>query len=778
MPASATLSPRSVDDAASARLTRLVQSINDTARMSRTTVSLLLGVALYLAVTMLSASDAMLFYDGQIRLPQTSVSMPIVLGYLIAPPVFLYLHLQTVFLLRVLARKIRVFEHALNAEYPLSLPAPTVVKKTREDYRNLLSAFAFVQILSTGARPSRMARFLMWISMTAVPIILLLAIDLSFVRYQSEAATWSHHIVFALDLLFVVLFKREVFDRLRDLSSDPCPQPAVSQKRNVVTAIPRLLAWHIIGDDTMAFRQRALRSASTLACVLVVLFLVVMAQPPQRDDDREAVWRLDDVLPSDVITDGKSSYGIGEIWERLVAGQNWIDVIPCKLFDLACRYLRVRSTPAVRFGSVDNSDDIPDFLISNRNLRFADFRRAGLRELSIIDSDLHEAQFVEAELANVSIEISHLSDVDASYANFRGKFDLRRSDIDGANFGNADFSNARLRNVDFSVGRSVKGAKFVGAHLEGVNFQSVDLRNIDFSGAYFERSADLSYADVKRASFNDATLRHLDLRRVIGLRTANLAGADLTSVNLGCLDTADSDLDEAGPSTKNLRTKDYATLDSDDVADATRLCADLRRVNLSGAILARARMKGADLTRADLSGANFARARLESVDLTGADLSGADLSEARLKGADLNRAELANATLTNARMEGAILTETNLSGATLTNADLENSDLSHADVVAADLKEAELDNANLLRADFSRAILSKADLDGANLGYANFTDATLFRADLSDADLEETTLEGADLESAFMFRVKNLACAQLLKAKNWWTVLGIGRRCE
>jgi len=66
------------NEARNARLRALADSINDTARMARTTLTLALVVALYLGVTPLSSSDLNLFLNGQVVLPQVGVGVSVV----------------------------------------------------------------------------------------------------------------------------------------------------------------------------------------------------------------------------------------------------------------------------------------------------------------------------------------------------------------------------------------------------------------------------------------------------------------------------------------------------------------------------------------------------------------------------------------------------------------------------------------------------------------------------------------------------------------------------
>ena len=108
------------DEAQYQRLRTLTDSVNDTARTARTTLSLLLLVALYLALTLGASTDENLLRNGQVVLPQVGVGLSIVQSYIYAPLIFLLMHGHALFMLSVLARKVRTFEAVVKKRaFPL-----------------------------------------------------------------------------------------------------------------------------------------------------------------------------------------------------------------------------------------------------------------------------------------------------------------------------------------------------------------------------------------------------------------------------------------------------------------------------------------------------------------------------------------------------------------------------------------------------------------------------------------------------------------------------------
>ena len=85
-------------------LRTLTDSINGNANVARTVIALLLLLALYLFLTLVASTDKNLLLDGQVLLPQLGVGLAVSISYVLAPPVFLYLHLHAMLVLATLTR--------------------------------------------------------------------------------------------------------------------------------------------------------------------------------------------------------------------------------------------------------------------------------------------------------------------------------------------------------------------------------------------------------------------------------------------------------------------------------------------------------------------------------------------------------------------------------------------------------------------------------------------------------------------------------------------------
>ena len=96
-------------------LRTLTDSINGNANVARTVIALLLLLALYLFLTLAASTDRNLLLDGQVLLPQLGVGLAVSTSYVLAPPVFIYLHLHAMMALATLARQMRTYDTLVRA---------------------------------------------------------------------------------------------------------------------------------------------------------------------------------------------------------------------------------------------------------------------------------------------------------------------------------------------------------------------------------------------------------------------------------------------------------------------------------------------------------------------------------------------------------------------------------------------------------------------------------------------------------------------------------------
>ena len=446
--------------------------------MARGTVSLLLLVALYLGLTLVVSSDENLLINGQVALPQTGVGISIVQSYIFAPPIFLYLHIQTLYLLSVLARKVHTFETALAKEFPGTNSQEgqnKIQPKKYQEYWDWLSAFAFVQLFRQDD-VSLLSTVLTWLSTIVIPLLLLFTIDLSFVRYQSTSITISHHIIFLLDLLSVEMFRRRML-------------------------IPTLVKISLFAADTA--------KVAWVFCILFMIIMIFNAFPPRFQlrtvtQDQYQIWR-----------------------GSKVDKKNLLDAGPCEWWGLACRYLEVSRARLMNMGPED-LDDVDMLELSRRNLRFGKFVNARMTNANLNGAVLQGATLRSAQLKGVNFEgallqASTLRNADLQDTNLKS-IRLQSADLRRAQLQNADLEMANLQGADLSQAQ-MRGANLNWAQLQGTNLKSAQMQGVTL-GAVQLQGANLNSANLEGADLNWAQLQGADLSQAV------LKGTDLSQAQL------------------------------------------------------------------------------------------------------------------------------------------------------------------------------------------------------------------------------------------------------
>lgn len=531
------------NEAQSLRLRALADSVNETARMARTTLSILLIVALYLALTLFASTDENLLRQGQVKIPQLDMGLPVVQSHIFAPLIFLFLHSHALLMLSVLARKMRTFEVAVREDI-LATKGSHARATKRKEYRDWLSSFAFVQRFQRDAEISCASRVISSLATSAIPLTLLFIIDISFVRYQNTSITRGHHIIFLSDLVLVVLFYWKLSGQRVVFNPRLFGQRVVRMLRHFVILAKRIVSnSRLRGPRMMKLFRWVGKLIYGLIASFMVLLLYFAAHPPGEDESPQSIWQ-----------NGKS-ITLKELFGTILGSHNFLDVVPCRLWAMGCRYLDVRNL----------KDQEEKFSLVKRNLRFARFDSAVFKSVNFSGAQLQGANFSgQAQLQGVILQ------------------------------------NARLQGANFSRAQ-LQGAYFSGAHFErtkttnfyGANLQRADFFNTKLQGAY------ISGVDLQGAYFQQAQVQGMDLRQV------KLQGADLSGAQL-----QGTDLQEAQLQGANLSG---AELEGANLSEAQLQGADLSGAKLEGANLSGAQLQGADLLDAQLEGVNLKNAGLQCI---------------------------------------------------------------------------------------------------------------------------------------------------------------------
>ena len=530
------------------RLRFLSETVNETARIARVNVSLVLIAALYLALTLLSATDENLLRNSIVTLPQLQTGISLKLSYIFAPIVFLYLHVQTLFLLIVLAQKVKRFQTVLDDE------TTNATDKEKAECRDWLSAFSFVQVHGSTGAFAWFTRILVWLGISAIPLTLFFLIDLSFMRFQSLGISVIHHVCFLADLVAVYWFNRQaVPDRL---------QFRWRYLRELFR--PNGGSW--VSGERM--RKLGIISWVTLKTVIVTL-LLIYAWPPEYESnssDAKEYWYDDEIIGFNIFDD------------VLCPESPWRGV---------CRYLNVSGKTLTRFGSdweaavapkKFEGDEAEQYRrrfgldLEQRSLRFAVFEGAWIPAIKLTRADLRGAKFISVRANGADLRYAEMNGADLSDAEMNG------ADLRYAKMYDADLSDAKMNDTVLHF------AEMNGAELIETKMNGADLSKAKINGA------DLSYAKINDAILYSAELNDTDLY-FAKMNRADLSDAKMNGADLSYAEMNDADLSDA-------------EMNGADLSDAGMNGADLSFAEMNGADLSDAEMNGTNLDFAYVAGAH------------------------------------------------------------------------------------------------------------------------------------------------------------------------------
>ena len=490
------------------RLSSLADAVNDTARMARAALFLLLLLGLYLGLTLLSATDEKLFHNSIMALPQLNTGISLKQSFLFAPAIFFYLHVQTLFFMQVLKRKIDRFETSLDEVFGNEQGTQ------KEECLDWLPAFSFVQLFRNDAKVAHMSRLFVWIGTACAPLTLLFLIDISFLRYQSFEITLWHHTLFFADIIAVWWFSRFV---LRSRLPNIRLPLRVTQIREAVFNYDTGKLLHSTFNLLAFVVNRG-------AAIVMMSVLVVYAHVPSYELGMHAIGHEINVLRGTVEKD---------LLEALWDNENLLDVFLCPRWSWSCRRLNGESLQLVKHGSSANISSISEQFredanriyqmsygidLSGRSLRFANLENAWLPGAKLLDADLRGALLRSAQLYGANLTRAK---VDSAYM-YQAK--LNRVDARQAQFGKAVMSRAELNDVDFCEA-NLDGASLGGAEIDMANFHLATLRGTNLN------ILSLKSGNFHAADMTDATIRIFQLE-CTNFHSVNLNDARELKLNI------------------------------------------------------------------------------------------------------------------------------------------------------------------------------------------------------------------------------------------------------
>ena len=544
--------PNSVKGPIVALTEKLLVSVNETARIARTSLLFFLVVALYLLIIVGTTTDLMLLRGEIVALPLMEVGVPVVTFYIVAPLIFLLLHSNLLLRLSQLAKTIKQWQANSNS------------KEQEDDHSSLVFPLDFALLLLYG-KPRWALYAVVVTQIYILPIIVLLALQMSFLAYQSSGITFWHQLIVTTDLVLLFLFV--------------CFVIGTREGRKV--------------DCSYVLKMLFQRWGTVLSASLVLIFTWAIAVVPNSGQETmETVgMNADNFYPA---VDGSQERSIQQQMSAWVFA-DWWKGYPITSYRPTRRFLNVAEQPITL---KEAPPEIVGALII-KEVKLKD-EEANLKveeaRLKVEEAKLKvEEAKLKGEETNLKVEEAKLKVEEVRFKVKEAKLKDAEANIDPLceYIGELDLSGRQLNYARF-YGSQFRCVKLESAELHGVDLSNAKLHGVDLVRAKLY-GADLSGAKLNGADLFEAKLHGADLRwtKLHGadLRLAELYGAELFGTELHG--------------------------------------AYLQWAELHGADLQWAELYGANLSKAKLHGADLSKAELHGADLGGAKLKNAKLSDVR-----------------------------------------------------------------------------------------------------------------------------------------------------
>jgi hypothetical protein len=191
-------------------ISSLIASVNDGAKAAQAGALAFSALGLFLIATAISTTDEDLLLEHTTTISQIGVQVPAVFSFAIAPVVFVAIHLYTLIRYDMLSSNMEQLRHELSNFVPL--------RADQERCWQLLANVEFIQAFSPPEF-SLYSQLFGWVARTLLaifPVVVLLSVQISFLRYQSDEINWVQRIVLLIDLgVLVWFFQRQAVRRGR-----------------------------------------------------------------------------------------------------------------------------------------------------------------------------------------------------------------------------------------------------------------------------------------------------------------------------------------------------------------------------------------------------------------------------------------------------------------------------------------------------------------------------------------------------------------------------------
>ena len=478
-----------------ARLDRLRESANDSARNFRVHFVSYILVLFYALVVTSNTDDVLLFQEGYIHAPIINAQVPIVWFFVVTPLLLVLLHFNLFIQGTFVANKVHMYKSAVLCELTGS--------KSISENKALVHPLPLAHFLLKSNPHWNIA---LCLNLTVVTSLILLTpatliwIQIKFLPFQSEVITWLHRLFLLVDFLLILGLWPKVVSPNGDGHKNPTARSLY--RIGTLAAIGMIFSVCFANspggklDEMLPYRD--LRDF--LGRKYELSRRVLVEEEPQPE-----------ILAAHLANCNRASSG-SEIWCNA-------QIQPGSI--VWCRHAQPLSLNGRSFKYADLSNsilcgvDLRTAKLDYASLVGANLREADLRGSTLIKAQLEKALFVRADLSiwdaerendsprhcttdtssrsslesSASVEVLHVTnlyDADISRAVFHGA-NLCKADLREVTGHDALFYNARMEYVKLQDSL-IGGAQFFGTKLSGAKFDGANMNYVKMIGVNMDEA--------------------------------------------------------------------------------------------------------------------------------------------------------------------------------------------------------------------------------------------------------------------------------------------------
>ena len=457
-----------------------------------------LFVLFYIGIAAGGVTHKDLLLESPVRLPFLGVDLPLVAFFVLAPILFIVSHAYTLLHFVMLGAKVGVFDAELRAQLG---EAP----ETREGLRRQLPSNIFVQFLA-GPRDIRkgglgwLLKAVAWISLVIGPVLLLLLIQVQFLPFHLEWATWLQRFAVLADVILLWLLWPAVLN---------------GRSRLMWRLERRGKGW----PGVLALTVRYI--VAFIACLVPIgLAFTAATFPGETMDERigNKQWIPPNGVTAWLGAKDQNDKPITSFHDLLFNGE--VDDVTRRRKSLFSNTLVLPAFDALEAAKIDDPKKLDTvkhtLILRGRHLESAVFYSADLRKVDLRGARLQGASLQGAELQGASLIVAQLQGASLQGAELQGaslnSAQLQGASLFGAQLQGTHFDNAQLQGASLLAAR-LQGASLFLAWLRGARFDYARLQGASLQGAELQ-GASLLLARLQGADFRGAHLAGTSMRRL------------------------------------------------------------------------------------------------------------------------------------------------------------------------------------------------------------------------------------------------------------------------